>query len=92
MWPDAFPENVEVMSFPENHGFAEAGNKAVARCSGYKYVVLLNSDVAHVAWLGQGLCLYMEANRHGCLPAKILSLPRSGRFEYAGSMRRFPRR
>lgn len=83
---DAFPENVEVMSFPENYGFAEGYNKAVARCSGYKYVVLLNSDVATSPGWDRELYLYMEANPDtaACQP-KILSYREPDRFEYAGA-------
>lgn len=83
---DAFPEIVEVMSFPENYGFAEGYNKAVARCLGYKYVVLLNSDVATSPGWDRELYLYMEANPEtaACQP-KILSYREPDRFEYAGA-------
>jgi len=83
---DSFPEIVEVMSFPENYGFAEGYNKAVARCPGYKYVVLLNSDVATSPGWDRELYLYMEANPEtaACQP-KILSYRDPGRFEYAGA-------
>ena len=70
----------------QNYGFAEGYNKAVARCSGYKYVVLLNSDVATSPGWDRELYLYMEANPDtaACQP-KILSYRDPGRFEYAGS-------
>lgn len=78
---DAFPENVEVMSFPENYGFAEGYNKAVARCSGYKYVVLLNSDVAtSPGGTGSFTCIWkriptlLPASPKYCLTASRIDL------------------
>ena len=45
-----FP-TVEVISFPENLGFAEGYNRAIAE-AGYEYTVLLNSDAAPTpGWL-----------------------------------------
>ena len=76
---DSFPEIVEVMSFPENYGFAEGYNKAVARCPGYKYVVLLNSDVATSPGWDRELYLYMEANPEtaACQPKYCLTAIRA---------------
>ena len=41
-----FPDEVGIMSFDKNYGFAEGYNRAIALADGYEYVVLLNSDVA----------------------------------------------
>lgn len=81
-----YPEEVELIRFPENYGFAEGYNKAVAMCSGYRYVVLLNSDVATSAGWDRALYDYMEAHPDtaACQP-KILSYRHPERFEYAGA-------
>lgn len=79
-----FP-SVRVLRFDENYGFAEGYNRALAQ-TGYRYTVLLNSDVAVTpGWL-QPLYEAMEADP--CLGAcqpKILSATCPDMFEYAGA-------
>lgn len=70
---EEFPE-VEVLRFAENYGFAEGYNRAVAACSDYPYVLLLNSDVeTPQGWL-QPLVEAMDADPTlGACQPKILS-------------------
>ncbi len=80
-----FPQ-VEVWEFPENYGFAEGYNVAIARASEYPTVVLLNSDVApDPGWI-EALQEYMDAHPEvaACQP-KLLSYTDPSRFEYAGA-------
>jgi len=82
-----FPE-VELLPFPENYGFAEGYNKALrwAMEQGYKYTVLLNSDVrTPTGWLNP-LVEYMETHPDcGACQPKLLSDTEPGKFEYAGA-------
>ena len=70
---EEFPE-VEVLRFAENYGFAEGYNRAVAACSDYPYVLLLNSDVkTPQGWL-QPLVEALDADPTlGACQPKILS-------------------
>lgn len=82
-----FP-GVELLRFTENHGFAEGYNKALrwAMEQGYKYTVLLNSDVRTPAGWLEPLVEYME--RHpgcGACQPKLLSDAEPRKFEYAGA-------
>ena len=82
-----FP-GVILLSFSHNHGFAEGYNIALrlAAQAAFRYVVLLNSDVAPApGWLGP-LYDYMEAHPEvaACQP-KILSYKDKDMFEYAGA-------
>ena len=80
-----FPE-VKTMPFKENHGYAGGYNKAIALSSGYRYAVLLNSDVEVTpSWL-EPVIGYMEQHPDvmACQP-KILSYADRNRFEYAGA-------
>ena len=80
-----FPQ-VEVWEFPENYGFAEGYNVAIARASEYPTVVLLNSDVApDPGWI-EALQEYMDDHPEvaACQP-KLLSYTDPSRFEYAGA-------
>lgn len=82
-----FP-GVELLRFTENYGFAEGYNKALrwAMEQGYKYTVLLNSDVRTPAGWLEPLVEYME--RHpgcGACQPKLLSDAEPGKFEYAGA-------
>ena len=82
---DRFP-GVKTMPFKENHGYAGGYNKAVALSSGYRYAVLLNSDVEVTpSWL-EPVIDYMEQHPDvmACQP-KILSYADRNRFEYAGA-------
>ena len=79
-----FP-NVKTIYFDNNYGYAEGYNRAV-KMLGYKYSLLLNSDVAvPEGWL-MPLYDYMENNNNvvACQP-KILSDSARSRFEYAGA-------
>lgn len=76
---------VNVLPFPENYGFAEGYNRAVAQLD-YEYVVLLNSDVeASPGWL-EPLLEYVESHPEvaACQP-KLLSYRNKDSFEYAGA-------
>ena len=79
-----FP-SVRIISFPENLGFAEGYNRAIAE-AGYEYTVLLNSDAAPTpGWLPPMLeCLRQSPDIAACQP-KILSMREEGMFEYAGA-------
>ncbi|MCD8387634.1 MAG: glycosyltransferase family 2 protein [Bacteroidales bacterium] len=81
---DDFPE-VEVMRFPENYGFADGYNRAIAAIDD-EYAILLNSDVAPApGWIGP-LWEYMKTHPHcaACQP-KLLSYREPDKFEYAGA-------
>lgn len=79
-----FP-NVKNMLFDKNHGFAEGYNRAISQL-GYRYTVLLNSDVKpDKKWL-EPLFEHMESHPEvaACQP-KILSYCEPDKFEYAGA-------
>lgn len=80
-------DEVEVMTFDTNHGFAEGYNLALKALAGrYEYAVLLNSDVAaREDWLTP-LYRFMESRPDvaACAP-KLLSYTDPDRFEYAGA-------
>ena len=81
-----FPQ-VRTILFSENYGFAGGYNRAVDQLQDeFRYVVLLNSDVAvQPGWI-RPLIDFMEANaRIGACQPKILSFERSSQFEYAGA-------
>lgn len=78
---------VEIFCLDINYGFAGGYNLAVEHyCSYYKYIVLLNSDVAvDDDWL---LPLYRFMESHpeaGVCQPKILSYRDKSKFEYAGA-------
>ena len=78
-------QQVKVIRFNENHGFAEGYNRAIAM-TGYRYTVLLNSDVEVKSdWLTP-LYDFMTAHPEaGAVQPKVLSVEEPGRFEYAGA-------
>lgn len=79
-----FPE-VKTLFFQQNFGYAEGYNRAI-RELGYRYSVLLNSDVeATEGWI-EPLYEYMQKHPEtaACQP-KILAVADRGRFEYAGA-------
>ena len=82
---DRFP-GVKTMPFKENHGYAGGYNKAIALSSGYRYAVLLNSDVEVTPHWLEPVIDYMEQHHDvmACQP-KILSYADRNRFEYAGA-------
>lgn len=79
-----FP-TVKILAFEENHGFAEGYNRAIKQL-GYKYSLLLNSDVAvSPHWL-EPLYKYLEENVEvAAVQPKILADTDRTSFEYAGA-------
>ena len=79
-----FPE-VRTLYFDTNYGFAEGYNRAI-KALGYRYSVLLNSDVATTADWVRPLYDYLESHPEvaACQP-KILSDTDHTKFEYAGA-------
>ena len=82
-----FPQ-VKTLYFDKNLGFAGGYNKAIERAAGYRYTVLLNSDVrTPEGWLDP-LFQYMEAHPEvGAVQPKLLHDREDGKrmFEYAGA-------
>lgn len=82
---DEFP-TVRVIAFSENYGFAEGYNRAIAQLQEYRYIVLLNSDVATAeGWLQP---LYEYAEKHpdvAAMQPKIRAYREPDSFEYAGA-------
>ena len=81
---DEFPE-VRLIALPENYGFAEGYNRALAGLD-YEFYLLLNSDIEPDAdWLAP-LLAYMDHHPEvaACQP-KLLSMSERRRFEYAGA-------
>lgn len=76
---------VKLIRFAENHGFAGGYNRAI-EATGYRYTILLNSDVKVTpGWIEP---LYQWAVGHpdmGAAQPKILSYTEPGKFEYAGA-------
>lgn len=79
-----FPQ-VKLLEFDENLGFAGGYNRAL-RETGYRYTLLLNSDVETPAGWLTPLHNFMEAHPDAaaCQP-KILSYKQKEKFEYAGA-------
>ena len=79
-----FPQ-VKLLEFAENLGFAGGYNRAL-RETGYRYTLLLNSDVETPAGWLTPLHNFMEAHPDAaaCQP-KILSYKQKEKFEYAGA-------
>ena len=80
-----FPSVVRLL-FDKNHGFAGGYNLAVEKLDGYKYILLLNSDVEVSAnWLAPMLdVMENDTDIAACQP-KIKAYADKGRFEYAGA-------
>ena len=75
-----------IIQIPHNKGFCGGYNYALQKLKGYKYFVLLNSDVKVTKnWL-EPLIAHLEKHTvvAACQP-KILSYHALGRFEYAGA-------
>lgn len=81
---EEFPE-VRLLRLPENYGFAEGYNRALAEVDAEVYV-LLNSDVeVERGWLVP-LLAYLDAHPEvAAVQPKLLSHAEPGRFEYAGA-------
>ena len=78
-----FP-TVRLVLLPQNYGFAEGYNQALAQIDA-EYVVLLNSDVEVTPHWLEPMVTYLDAHPEvaGCQP-KLLSQKRKTEFEYAG--------
>ena len=82
---DEFPE-VRLIALPENYGFAEGYNRALAGLD-YEFYLLLNSDIEPDAdWLAP-LLAYMDHHPEvaACQP-KLLAQRQPDTYEYAGAM------
>ena len=81
---ERFP-SVKVIRFPENYGFAEGYNRALA-LTDTPYTVLLNSDVAvPQGWLEPLIDAMERDPQLGACQPKIISYRHRSRFEYAGA-------
>ena len=80
-----FP-SVRTILFSENYGFAEGYNRAIEELADYRYIVLLNSDVAvSEGWL-QPLYDYAEWHTDvAAMQPKIRAYRDRESFEYAGA-------
>ena len=78
-----FP-SVRILRLPENYGFAEGYNKALAQLE-HEYFLLLNSDVEVTPnWLSP-LRFYMDEHPEVCAcQPKLMSWREKDTFEYAG--------
>ena len=81
---DEFPD-AGIIALPENYGFAEGYNRAIAQVS-TPYVLLLNDDVrVPEGWL-EPLVAFMDANPDvAAVQPKLLSDRNPEMFEYAGA-------
>ncbi|MBO7318245.1 MAG: glycosyltransferase family 2 protein [Bacteroidales bacterium] len=77
---------VRTILFAENYGFAEGYNRAIEQLADYRYIVLLNSDVAVAdGWL-RPLYEYAEAHPDvAAMQPKIRAYRDQESFEYAGA-------
>lgn len=76
---------VGVIRLPENYGFAEGYNRAIAQID-YPFVTLLNSDVEVTGGWWQPILRFMESDEAiGAVQPKIRSLRRREMFEHAGA-------
>ncbi len=84
-WLQSVYPQVRLILLPENYGFAEGYNRALAQVQA-EYVVLLNNDVEVTAGWLEPLWVYMDAHPEvaACQP-KILSERNKEMFEYAGA-------
>ena len=78
--------NIGIIIFDKNWGFAEGYNRALRQLEGYKYYVLLNSDVKVTHHWLTPLLEFMDAHEEvaACQP-KLLSMRNPEMFEYAGA-------
>ncbi|WP_375586012.1 glycosyltransferase family 2 protein [Cyclobacterium xiamenense] len=80
-----FPE-IRLLLLGENHGYSKGYNLGLQSLQGeFEYYLLLNSDVEVVQGWDEALVNYMEGKPvlAACQP-KVLSLKKSGYFDYAG--------
>ncbi len=78
-------QNIKILSFDKNYGFAEGYNKALSQLSA-EYFVLLNSDVEVTENWIQPIIALMDKDKtiSACMP-KIRSFYEREKFEYAGA-------
>lgn len=82
---ERFPE-VTLMELGKNYGFAEGYNRAILLAEGYKYIILLNSDVAPAQGWNSTLERFMDTHPDvAAAQPKILSYRDKSKFEYAGA-------
>lgn len=81
-----FSGKIEIMKFDSNLGFAAGYNRAITEIGDYKYVALINSDLATDPGWDSSLIRFMDANPSvGAVQPKILSYNEPTHFEYAGA-------
>lgn len=85
MLRERFPQ-VRTICLDRNYGFTGGYNRGLAALEGYKYFVLLNSDIeTPEGWLDP-LVEYMDSHpRCGACGPKLHSLLEREKFEYAGA-------
>lgn len=77
--------DVKILEFPENLGFAEGYNQAIA-ATGYEYTILLNSDVEVTKGWTAPLVELLDARPDvAAVMPKIKSYHNREEFEYAGA-------
>lgn len=82
---ERFPQ-VRVLPLGNNFGFAEGYNRAIGQVGDYRYVVLLNSDVAPAEGWNRTLEQFMDSRSDvAAVQPKILSYKEKEKFEYAGA-------
>ncbi|RTQ52598.1 glycosyltransferase family 2 protein [Hymenobacter gummosus] len=85
-WLQANYPQVQLLPLPENYGFCEGYNRALAQLPEYRYYVLLNSDVEVTPdWLRAPLQLLQERPKAAAVQPKIRAFHRKAEFEYAGA-------
>lgn len=76
---------VKLIELPENYGFAEGYNRAIA-ATDYPFITLLNSDVEVTEGWWRPVLSFMESDPSvGAVQPKILSWRDKSSFEYAGA-------
>lgn len=76
---------VKLIELPENYGFAEGYNRAIAAAD-YPFITLLNSDVEVTEGWWRPVLSFMESDTSvGAVQPKILSWRDKSSFEYAGA-------
>ncbi len=76
---------VKLIELPENYGFAEGYNRAIAAAD-YPFITLLNSDVEVTEGWWRPVLSFMESDPSvGAVQPKILSWRDMSSFEYAGA-------
>ncbi len=78
---------VRRIEFSRNYGFAAGYNEAIEQLSGYKYVVLLNSDVEVTPHWLEPMLAYAESHPQvAAMQPKIRAYRDKEYFEYAGAV------